>query len=134
MKTQIFRISSMATIIGLLGSVATPAEAADNQRREWFQKYDENNDKRWKGKEARNFKKDHEQVWEKQRDWCDSAKDKPKKYDVNFPKDVKEKKVKCKKFRVDEAYMRAWIRDGGDGKKEAVKPALPNKTLDGIKD
>ncbi len=94
------------------------ANAADNQRRDWYKKYDYNKDGQLKGKEARHFKKEHEKQHGKLWAWCDRAKEKPKKFDVKLPKDVKEKKVKCKKKHIDEPYIKAWVRAGAPDKEE----------------
>lgn len=95
------------------------ADAADNNRRDWYQKYDYNKDGQLKGKEARHFKKEKEKHYNELKNWCERAKEKPNKFDVKIPKDVKEKKVKCKKKHIDQPYMKAWVRAGQPDKKEA---------------
>ena len=107
------RAAAIALLCFTTGTLASSAHAADNNRKDWYKEFDYNGDKRLKGKEVRHFKKDHEAAWTKLREWCEEAKEKPNKYDVNFPKDVKEKKFKCKKYRVDEPYIKAWIRAAG---------------------
>jgi hypothetical protein len=97
------------------------AEAADNVRRDWYKKYDYNNDGQLKGKEARTFRKDKEKQHGKLQAWCEKAKEKPKKFDVKIPKDVKEKKVKCKKHHIDAPYIKAWVRAG------APEPETPSR-------
>ena len=89
----------------------------DNDRKAWVKKFDHNNDGRWRGglfghKDIRKFKKAHPQPYEKLVKFCDKASENPKKFDVKFPKGEKEKKFKCKKGKVDEPYLKAWIKDG----------------------
>lgn len=94
-----------------------------NNRREWVKKFDNNKDGNWRGglfghKDIRGFKKAHPQPYEKLVKFCNRASESPKKFDVNFPKGEKAKKFKCKKGKVDAPYLKAWIKDAKDDKKE----------------
>jgi len=119
MKTFYRGCAAALTLCLLLPSA--PADAADNPRRDWYKKYDYDNDGQLKGKEARTFRKDKEKQHAKLHAWCDKAKEKPKKFDVKIPKDVKEKKVKCKKHHIDAPYMKAWVRAGAPDKEDAER-------------
>jgi len=116
------RATAAVILLALAGTTTAYAADGDNPRRDWFKKYDENNDKRWKGKEAKNFKNDHQKMYDKLQAWCEKATEKPKKFNVEFPKDVKEKKFKCKKKRIDEPYLRAWVKEG--------RPDRPDRDYD----
>ena len=124
MKSMYRSLLALFVAVALLGT-ATTAQAGDNQRRDWFKKYDENKDQRLKGKEVRHFKQDHLIPFKKLRDWCRDARDKPKKHDVNLPKGVKERKTKCRRRRVDNPYVKAWIADANSAKKK--KKSKPGK-------
>ena len=127
--TRLVRPAALAiSLLGLLSTVPE-AYAADNQRREWLQKYDEDGDKRLKGKEAKNFMKDHEKKHEQLMKFCENAMEKPQKHDVTFPKGEKEKKFKCKKKRIDAPYMKAWVRAGAP-EEEEEKPVHPSERDD----
>ena len=96
----------------------------DNDRKEWVKKFDHNKDgdfRGWFGKDARKFKKAHPGQYEKLQKFCENASEKPKKFDVNFPKGEKEKKFKCKKKKIDAPYLKAWVKQAN--KKEDKKPA-----------
>ena len=116
---SLFRCAGAAALSLCLFLPAVNADAGDNPRRDWYKKYDYDNDGQLKGKEARTFRKDKEKQHAKLHAWCDKAKEKPKKFDVNIPKNVKEKKVKCKKHHIDAPYMKAWVRAGAPEKEEA---------------
>jgi len=111
------RGAAMAIALALL-IPSVQADAAENQRKDWYKKYDYDKDGQLKGKEAKHFKKEKEKQYTKLRNWCDKAKEKPKKFDVKIPKDVKEKKVKCKKKHIDQPYMKAWVKAGAPDKEE----------------
>jgi len=136
MTHPIARMTAIALSAALLASAGVPAFAqdSDNKRREWYQEYDTNSDKRLKGKEAKNFMKDHEKIHAELVEWCDGATEKPKKHDVKFPKDEKEKKFKCKKKRFDKPYIQAWVREKDAPKDDGKDELLEKKEeLSGIK-
>jgi len=109
--SRMFRMILAAVVcFAVLGASSVDAQAQDNQRRQWLKKYDNNKDKSLKGKEVRRFKKDHPEPYRRLATWCQAAKERPKKHDVNLPKQTKRaKKFKCKKKRVDRPYMKAWV-------------------------
>ncbi len=124
MPRMIRSLFALIACLDVLGT-ATTAHAGDNQRRQWFKKYDDNKDKRLKGKEVRSFKKAHPGPYEKLKNWCDKAKEKPKKNGVKFPKGEKERKFKCKKKRIDNPYVKAWIAAANPPPKKD-KPTHPS--------
>jgi len=137
MTHRFARMTALSLTAALLAASVTPAfadDGADNKRREWYQSYDTNGDKRLKGKEAKNFMKDHEKVHAQLMEWCEDAIAKPKKHDVKFPKDEKEKKFKCKKKRFDKPYIQAWVREKDAPKDDGKDEMLQKKEeLSGIK-
>lgn len=107
------------------GKKGKGAKNSDNSRKGWVKEFDHNGDGRWRGffgKDMRKFKKAHPQPYEKLVKWCERASEKPNKFDVNFPKGENEKKFKCKKKKVDEPYLKAWIKDAKEDDKDD-KPA-----------
>lgn len=107
-------------------------DGPDSERKTWVRKYDHNDDGRWRGglfghRDIRAFKKEHEAQYERLRNWCEDASDKPAKHDVQFPKGERESKYKCKKGKVDEPYLKAWIR----AEKDAKEPPPPTRGVGG---
>ena len=114
----------MASLFG--GSFDAQAAGDQTPRQEWFKKYDENGDQQLKGKEVKNFMHDHPVPYERFRDWCEAAKERPKQEGVTLPKDKKAKKYKCKKKHFDAPYVKAWAKAGA--REKGNKPDMSDPT------
>ena len=123
MPRNFVRILAAVTLLAISGPALAKKgkggkdDKGGNDRKAWVKKFDHNNDGDWRGglfghKDIRKFKKAHPGQYEKLVKFCDKASGNPKKHDVKIPKGVKEKKVKCKKGKVDGPYLKAWVKAG----------------------
>ncbi len=79
-----------------------------------IKEYDWDGNKRLEKKEMKAFKEAHPVMFEQLMSFCEKAKEKPAKFGVKYPRDMKPKKVKCKKKKVYWAYLSAWAERGAD--------------------
>ena len=122
---RVVQLLVMCLIGGGGWSFDASASPDANERRDWLKEFDDNNDRRWKGKEIKTFRNHHDKKYSELLRWCGRAVDKPKKFNVSFPSGEKVKKFKCKKNRVDAPYLAAWIKEGKPEKKPDIHPAHP---------
>jgi hypothetical protein len=95
-----------------LSSVALADEDPETKRDVVVNKMDKDNNKRLDGKEMRTFKKTHPKMHESLMNFCDKAKDHPRKMGVALKKDASRKQKQCKKCHVARPYLVAWTAEG----------------------